>query len=287
LDLKDDRSTDDFSPSVVFQVDVSEDGVLYASYKEGFKSGGFDSSVSGPPSIPFYEFDDESVESFELGAKWETDSWRANIALFYTEYDQLQVQIFDGIAATVTRNAASATTQGFELDTMWAPTDAVNVVFGLAYTDAEYDDFEGASCYSQQTEAEGCLPNVGGVGTSQDLSGQSLQLAPEWSANLGVNWVHQLGDGLELQIGASANYRDEMWLSTTLDPDSLEDDLTLLNLSATLSGDDGRWSVGFIGRNLTDEEYRTSFGDIPFHDAHQERLGLPATYEFQFTWRFF
>jgi len=281
LGLKDDRNSTEFTPSVVVQWDVSDDGVLYASYKKGFKSGGFDGSVSGPPSIPFYEYDDETVESFEIGAKWETSSWRANVAVFYTEYDDLQVQVFDGIAATVTRNAASATTQGFELDTMWAASESLVFTFGLGFTDAEYDDFAGASCYSQQTLEEGC------IGGTQDLSGQDLQLAPEWTANAGVNWAQEITDNLELQLGANVNYRDEVYLNATLDPAGLEDDLTLVNVSASLSGADGRWSLAFIGRNVTDEEYRTGFGDIPFHDAHQVRLGLPATYEFQFTYRFF
>ncbi|MEM8497124.1 MAG: TonB-dependent receptor [Pseudomonadota bacterium] len=281
LDLNDERNSTNFSPSAVLQWQASDQGVLYLSYKEGFKSGGFDGSVSGPLSIPFYEFDDETAESIELGAKWETSSWRVNAALFQTEYEDLQVQVFDGTLATVTRNAASATTQGFEVDSLWAATDSLTVTLGLGYTNAEYDDFQGASCYTSQTEAQGCVAGF------QDLSGGDLQLAPKWSANLGLNWVRDLAAGLQLQLGATVNYRDDVWLSTTLDPESLEDSLTLLNVNASLSGADGHWTLAFIGRNVSDEEYRTSFADIPFHDAHQIRLGQPSTYELQFTYRFF
>ena len=78
-----------------------------------------------------------------------------------------------------------------------------------------------------------------------------------------------------------------MWLATSLDPVSLEDDLTLINANASLTGSEGRWTLAFIGRNLTDEEHRSQLGDVPFFDAHQVRLALPATYEFQFTYRFF
>jgi len=279
--LGNDRGTDHFAPSAVVQWDATDEAILYFSYKEGFKAGGFDGSVSGPASIPFYEFDDEEVTSFELGAKWESNDLRVNLAIFYSEYDDLQVQVFDGIAATVTRNAAEATTRGFELDALWVPVESLTASLALGYTDAEYDSFPNAPCYVLQTEAGGCLNG------EQNLDGDDLPFAPEWSANLGLNWRRALGGGLVLDLGIAVNYRDEMWLAANLDPDSLEDDLTLLNANASLSGSGNRWTAAFIGRNLTDEEYRTQLGDVPFFDAHQVRLGLPATYEFQFTYRFF
>ena len=92
------RKTDDFSPSVNLQWDVSDNTMLYVTYSEGFKSGGFSAAddgtpgnlpTSAPPIPPVvdngfqansfvsdvpnadFEFDDESVESFEIGGKHE------------------------------------------------------------------------------------------------------------------------------------------------------------------------------------------------------------------------
>ena len=90
------RKTDDFSPSVNLQWDVRDSTMLYVTYSEGFKSGGFSATGDGnpgdipvgvPPIPPVvndelqansfvstvpnedFGFDDESLESIEIGGK--------------------------------------------------------------------------------------------------------------------------------------------------------------------------------------------------------------------------
>ena len=43
------RETDDLSPSVNFQWDMSDSSMLYISYSQGFKSGGFSAADDGNP----------------------------------------------------------------------------------------------------------------------------------------------------------------------------------------------------------------------------------------------
>ena len=75
--------------------------------------GGFVSTV---PNADF-EFDDESVDSIEIGGKHEffDGAMRLNWAAFYSEYDDLQTTIFKGVGFSV-KNAASSEVQGFEVD---------------------------------------------------------------------------------------------------------------------------------------------------------------------------
>ena len=62
------RSDDDFSPSLNIQYDFNDETMVYASYAEGFKAGGFDEQ-NGRLDPESFAFRPETVEAFELGAK--------------------------------------------------------------------------------------------------------------------------------------------------------------------------------------------------------------------------
>ena len=71
LSLSDKRKFDKFQPAIGIEWDVNDDVLAYASYKQGFKSGGWD---FGPPIFPGQvagdlQFDQEEVEAIEIGAK--------------------------------------------------------------------------------------------------------------------------------------------------------------------------------------------------------------------------
>src|SRR5690606_4951785 len=64
------RTVTKFTPSFTLQY-MLPDGHIYASYKEGFKSGGFDASISRPALFATgFEFDDETAKSYEIGGKF-------------------------------------------------------------------------------------------------------------------------------------------------------------------------------------------------------------------------
>ena len=66
-----------------------------------------------------FAYDGETSHSVELGAKLDLFARRAqlNIALFRTKYKDLQVSAWDPVAnATLTRNAADATSKGVEVE---------------------------------------------------------------------------------------------------------------------------------------------------------------------------
>jgi iron complex outermembrane recepter protein len=114
--------------------------MTYASYSEGFKSGGFTQRVFPPePSLP--RFNPEFVKVYEVGFKLAGASrrWRLNGAAFHTRYDDLQV-----LTANLTRvgpfiaNAAQADIDGFELELAAIPADAWQVQLGAGYVDPQY-----------------------------------------------------------------------------------------------------------------------------------------------------
>ncbi|QIB66801.1 TonB-dependent receptor [Kineobactrum salinum] len=82
------------TPMVNLSYQWSEQLMAYASYSEGFKSGGFTQRVFPPePTIP--AFDPEFVEVYELGFKFSApgNRLRINGALFHTQYDDMQIFI--------------------------------------------------------------------------------------------------------------------------------------------------------------------------------------------------
>jgi outer membrane receptor protein involved in Fe transport len=290
-----DMEKDKWTWSLNTQWDATDSAMLYASVSTGFKSGGFDEAYTGPDEtirtsddlltgIPdggvvegeqssVLEYSEETVIAYEIGAKMTLAGGLAelNVAVFRSEYDDLQTSSLVGDVFRV-GNAGESVTQGIELDGRWAATDKLTLAGSIGYLDAEYDDFTGATCtIPQQADPvnnPGCLLEDGtniaeGEEGGQDLSGEDLLFAPEWSANFNATWIQPLGDNLELLFSLDVNYSEEYYSSLDLDPNTKHDSATLYNGRISLSGDNGRWSISVLGKNLSDEETHAWRNDVP------------------------
>ena len=147
--LDGEQERDNFAPSVTAEFDVNEDLMIYATWTRGFKSGGFDvrsntfdranviSNALGDVTVPAgsFEFEEEKAETVELGLKATLAGGRGNlnVAYFNTQYEDLQVSIFDGRVGFNVGNAAEATTQGIELDGRWKLTETLTLAGSLAW----------------------------------------------------------------------------------------------------------------------------------------------------------
>lgn len=293
FDLNESDSYNNFSPSATLRWSFSEEGSVYLSYKEGFKSGGFDQATAlpgpgGPNDAPIgFSFDSEEVEAIELGLKLELPDQNMLIsgAIFHQEFTDLQVQsAIPGqvINSTlITTNAADSTSQGAELELLWLPTENLRINASLAYLDAKYDSYTDAECYNGQTVAEGC------VGGFQDVTGETLVYAPENHASLGIAYHIPLSSGMELEIGGDVSHRSEIELLTTLAPNSQSDALTMLNATVALKGANDQWELRLIGRNLLDEDVLNYYAaGLPFPDSAIGSTILPRRFMAQLTYNF-
>ena len=89
----------------------------YASYARSFKSGGFNTRYNAPPpgNLPV-PFDEEKVDSFELGAKLDIGRrFRLNLAAFHADYDDIQLIFRQGVVPLLF-NAGEATIRGLEAE---------------------------------------------------------------------------------------------------------------------------------------------------------------------------
>lgn len=292
--------------SANIQWHATEDAMLYASMSTGFKGGGFDEAYSSAgesvrtgnafTGVPdggtvdtgidssVLEYSDEEVIAFELGAKMTLAGGAANlnVAVFRMEYENLQVSSLVGDVFRV-GNAGEAVSQGVEVDGRWLLAEGFTLGASVAYLDATYSTFMGATCtIPQATDPDnnpGCLADDGsniaaGESGGQDLSGRTLLFAPEWSYNVNAQWVVPMSDNIELRSSLDANYTDEFYSALDLDPNTLHGSNLRFNARVALASVDDIWSVAIIGKNLSDESTRVWNNDVPT-TASNSYYGIP------------
>jgi outer membrane receptor protein involved in Fe transport len=283
------RSFNNFSPSIVGQFDIARDVMAYASYKQGFKSGGYDirfakQAFAFGPVVPALEIDPEKVKTIEAGLKGAFLDRRLNLslALFRNKYSDLQVSVFDPvILAAYSQNAAKATTQGFELEGTLNATRDLRLNAAVGYTDSKYDFFPNASCYTGQTLAQGC------VSGTQNLKGASLPIASRWSGSAGFDWSHDFG-GFVLAAGGQASYRSALWLTGDNDPNQRQKGYWLVDGRIAISDSRELWTLALIGRNLFNKTYVNGSVAVSFAPAgnYTRTIGDPRTVQIEVTRKF-
>jgi outer membrane receptor protein involved in Fe transport len=218
-----------------------------------------------------FEFKDEQALAFEVGTKIAllNDTAELNVAVFRTNFDDLQVSIFDGTLGFNVGNAAKAITQGVELDGRWAITDDWSMNGSLGYLDFEFDDFKNGQCNQGQAPTS---PN--GL---CDYTGQTNQYVADWSGNLGVTYEHPLTESLVFRSTLDTQFTTAYNPSQNLDPRVEQDAYAIWNLRLGLGSADGKWEVALLGRNLTDEAVVSYANDTPLAFS---QTGAPTWYGF-------
>lgn len=284
-EVKLDRSETNFDPSVKLLWNANDDTLVYLSWSTGFKAGGFTGGADtiNPDGTPGEgtAFDDETAQAWELGVKSTLWDGRARIGanIFYTEVDDLQVSAFQGITFTTT-NAGAMTSQGVELESQFALTQNLELGVNLAYLKAEYDEYSDAPCTIYQEAA-----TVGDC--SQDLAGETVPFAPEISSNIYAQYEYPMGDSLLLRLRGDANYKDDYFTDSDLDPNTLQEGLWKYNARLGLGSIDGTWEVAVYGRNLSDERAIAFSLDAPLSAGiYANGLEEPRVYGLQARYNF-
>lgn len=279
-----DRSDSDVSPSLNLRYFYSPDIMAYASVSRGFKSGGFDQRrlAEGEDG----EFDEEIATSYELGWKSTLYDRRLtfNGTLFLVDYEDFQAQSFDGAQVRVT-NAGDLRSYGTELELVFIPM--ANMTFGsaLGYVKAEYKSFDNGQCTIDQVFAKYYIVDgaqFGSPGTesvcNQDLSGEPLDNAPEWTVSSYVQYDFDIGEKLLGIARLEHNFIDKFYLDQDLDENLKNDEVNLVNFRLSLSNQSRDWDVSIWGRNILDEEYYSYGIDIPVLGGYAGFVAPQATY---------
>jgi len=293
------QSWNKFTPRIGLSYKL-EDALLYASYSEGFRSGGFNGRGSSVSS--FGPYDPETVKNWEFGIKseWLDNRLQLNVAAFFLKYGNKQEDVVfpDPISGTVTivQNAASATINGFEIEMKAMPTDGLTIGFNLGYLDAKYDEWNDLG-----TILDG--PNAGQLGPI-DRSNFLLRRAPQWSGELNAAYEHSLGGDRSLLFNADYNFKSSYSIvanTVTIN----EPNPGIIPDFGTLNGSIGfkteRFRLSAFGRNILGEDHflhvldvGTTFGRTSTSTAPVPTFGLwsfgtinaPATYGVEFQIKF-
>lgn len=266
----DKKDWNDVSPQATLSWRPNDEWMFYASYREGFKSGGFDGSFQFVPITTITSYDQEEVDGFEFGAKGTLldNTLQVSAALYAYEYSGLQLSLFDAnTASSRIFNAGSSDVSGLEFDFVWlTPVDGLQARGALAYNDTEINDVL-SGCYAGQSITQGCNQNpVGGVFQSQDIAGNELTLAPEVVGNLGLSFERDL-NAVVLGLSLDVLYTGEYEPSNFYIPGTKQNGYAKLNAAVRLSGLEDTWSVALIGRNLSDEYPVYSGSSPPFQGS--------------------
>ncbi len=241
-----DNTWREVSPKLGLTYQLNETSILYASYAEGFHSGGFFGVNQNTRDFVRDQYDPEYADSYEIGYKsmHMEDRLRVNVAAFYTDFTDKQeqsIQVDPDTLTVVTTfdNVANAVYWGVELETEYAFNEYFRVFFNYGYLDAEYEDFETDINASD------------GVSIIEDASHLKPRNAPESTIGLGGTVTVPVGAGI-VEIYGKYAWVDEVETSLLNIPQGRLEDRK--DVTASVGYFAETWSVVAFGKNLTDEE---------------------------------
>ncbi len=286
------RTFDKFTPRASVSFDFTDSMTTYASYSEGFKSGGFDmrgDAIFTPDTVNGY--DPENVTSYEIvlkGTTWD-DRLSYNFAVFRADYTDQQITRQEPTAtgvASFVDNAGSSTIQGAELEGAIAFTDRLTLSYGVGWTDAEFDE------YNTFTVVPNPTPPPATITVPVDLADTAVfQNTPEWNGNLTLSYAQPLSAGWgSLLATLTGSYRDSYHMFEFENPllDQTED-YTLVDASVAWTSANDKLTLQLTGRNLTDEEYKIGgyqFLGALFGNIVNSFYGPPRTVSLSASYRF-
>jgi iron complex outermembrane receptor protein len=211
----------------------------YASYSRTFKSGGFNTRYNAPPPdfVPV-PFDEERVDSFELGAKLDIRrDLRLNVAAFKADYQDIQLIFRQGVVPLLF-NAGEATIQGVEAELSYRPAWGLVLEGGFGTLDDEIESI---------TEVPGASATV--------APGDELPLTPSFQGNLRIAVPIVLNDRFTLTPRVDGSYTSRLTFITGSVPSIEQDGYFVGNAALTLVDERKGWQLTAGVLNLFDERY--------------------------------
>jgi outer membrane receptor protein involved in Fe transport len=278
---------------VLFKVnaawDLSDSQMLYATVSEGYRRGG----SNAVPLVGFFaedpgwqQYGPDSVINYEVGLKGSMDRLRYNVAAFYVDWDDVQLNTATtNWAFFAAANGDSARTSGIELELDGYITDNVRYNIGYAFVDGEVTGDAFAPVSPTYVLAADGSPLIG---TAEHTLNAALQFTTELGNSLGwttrINGYYQS----ETENAFGDGFRPQGTFTADLDG------FALLDLTTWISGEN--WDASLYIKNLTNEEGKTGqfselyMGTDPaqnyFGNGSKEFLALPRTIGVAFTYDF-
>jgi iron complex outermembrane receptor protein len=182
--VDEDASFTEVSPQFAVAYRLQPEHTVYASVSRGFKAGGFNAA-----SLPGSEaYGEEHTWNLEGGVKttWAEGRVSANAAVFYIDWDDLQLNVPDPFvpAQFYIANVGSAKSRGVELELNARAAPGVDLFGGIGYTHARFGD--------------------NSLSSGVDVSGNKLPSTPDYTTMFGGQYSRALSSSLTMYGRAEA-----------------------------------------------------------------------------------
>lgn len=263
---------DDVIPKVNVSYTLSDDVLLYATYSEGFRPGGWNRGgglTSVNPEFPTVSatYETDEVVNYEFGWKsWLLDgTLQFNGNAYFIEWTDMQVSRFDPVNVSILtfiENAADSEILGMEADLVWLATQNLTLFGAFSWNDTELTAIKA--------EAVEIAPE-----------GSELPLTPEFQGTLRARYDFSLA-AYDAYWQVAGQYAGSSYSSIVVQEREKQDSYSTVDAAIGL-GRDG-WTVELFGQNLTDERaelYINTQDDIRRITTNRPRTyGLRLSYQY-------
>ena len=230
----------------------------YASYAQGYKSGGLNMSglpldAANNPALATAVIKDEKNRTIELGFKSTLLEGRAtlNLAAYHTVVEDYQANIVSSSETAAIRsypaNVPEVRVQGFEGDFAALLFRGFTLRASFAYGDGKNTDYPAGPCPLEVQTAATVACNLTGV----PLAGLS-----KWVGSLGFDYEHPLGEGT-LVLHSDSSSRSRYNSDTSASRYTVINGYTVTNASIGFRFPSGL-EADVFARNLFDRDYITA-----------------------------
>jgi iron complex outermembrane recepter protein len=313
-----------FTPRASIRYELAPRTNVYFSYSQGFRSGAFNSALPSCVNVAggscYLPAKQETIDAFELGFKTAGRRFRAEIAGFYYDYKDLQVsatrfQLIGGVNFPIVelQNAPKAKIYGIDASLEFEPIENLTVRANGTWLHARYGDnfiFTGTGVNPAApglTSYADPLLNLTNAAQVQDLSGLQMPRAPDFTANLGIDYNVPMGEG-GLRFAGNVKYttryvlsNPSIWCQATpvvfggvtntyncagIPADRLREERyvegahALLSASVTWTDPTDHYYARVWGTNLTDHRYRLHWSASYASMAAPRTIGGTVGYKF-------
>lgn len=234
------------TPMVNLAYQWTPDIMTYATFSQGYKSGGFTQRIF-PPESSMPTFEPEKVNSYEAGLKLTTldRMLRFNVASFYTDYSEIQLLVDGtpyGRLGPFYINAGDAEIKGFEAEATFAPGGDWLITGSAGLTDAKYTRLNNT------------------VGLTLD---SKFNYVPKWTLSASIQKEIDLGSAGILTPRVDWSYRSDTFNNINGLNDSLlfQPAYSVFNANVRWEDPDGTYGLQFGVDNIADKKFQT-FGNF-------------------------
>jgi iron complex outermembrane receptor protein len=229
------------TPMVNLAYQWTPDVMTYATFSQGYKSGGFTQRIF-PPESSMPTFKPEKVNAYEAGLKLTVldRKLRFNAAAFYTNYSEIQLLVDGtpyGRLGPFYINAGDAVIKGFEAEATVAPGGGWLITGSAGLTDAKYTKLNNT------------------VGLTLD---SKFNYVPKWVLSGAIQKEIELGGSGAITPRADWSYRSGTFnnINGLNDPLLFQPAYSLFNASLRWESASKKYSLQAGVDNLADKKFQ-------------------------------